>query len=507
MADKKKIAKNTIALFFRMGLIMIISLYTSRVIIQQLGVSDYGTYSVVGGVVVMISFLISPLAQGIQRFINYYLGRKEDLHLNMVFTSGVAIMTSFAIVVFILGETIGVFVLNHYLNIPSDRIAAANWVLQFSLISIFASMLIVPLQGLILAHEDMKFYAYVSIIEAILKLSIAFALSVSPIDKLVLYSLLLCSMNYVILIFYYSFSKHKYNECRFRWHKDKDIYKSLLKFSGWNVLGSSTSLLTVQGINIILNLFFSTVVNAARGIAVQVSSLVDNTISNIQTAMNPQLTQLYAQEEFEEMKNLLFDNFKWNFYLYWLIALPLFLKIDYVLELWLGKAFVPEYTSIFIKITIIRCLLKCFERPLNTIIFATGDVKAVNLFSSSSYILEVLLAILLFSLGFSPYWCFILDLIVVLSIVIFEMIFTHDKGVFPYYLFAVKVGMPLIIIMVISTAVTYGVCLMPLSSIMSLILVCVSSTIISGSLIFTVGLSSSNRQILVSKIKNTFNIS
>lgn len=503
MADKKKIAKNTIALFFRMGLIMIISLYTSRVIIQQLGVSDFGTYNVVGGVVVMISFLISSLAQGIQRFINYYLGRKEEHQLNMVFTSGVAIMSSFAMVVFILGETVGLFVLNHYLNIPYERMPAANWVLQFSLFSVFASMLVVPFQGLILAHEDMKFYAYVSIIEAALKLSVAFALSISPIDKLVLYSLLLCITNYLILIFYNLFSKARYKECRFKWHNDKEIYKSLLKFSGWNVLGSSTSMLTVQGINIILNLFFSTIINAARGIAVQVSSLVDSTISNIQTAMNPQLTQLYAQEKYEEMKNLLFDNFKWNFYLYWLIALPLFLKIDYVLELWLGKGFVPEYTSIFIKITIIRCLLKCFERPLNTIIFATGDVKTVNLFSSSFYVIEILLAIVLFSLGFPPYWCFILDLLVVSSIVIYEMGFIHNKGIFSYSLFVIKVGVPLIVIMVISSILSYGVCKIPMSSILSLIFVCIASTIFSVLLIFGIGLSSSNRHLLVSRVKET----
>ncbi len=505
MADKRKIAKNTIALFFRMGLIMIISLYTSRVIIQQLGVSDYGTYNVVGGVVVIISFLISPLAQGIQRFINYYLGRKEESQLNMVFTSGVAIMSSFAMVVFILGETVGLFVLNQYLNIPFDRMPAANWVLQFSLISVFASVIIVPFQGLILAHEDMKFYAYVSIIEAVFKLSIAYVLSISPIDKLVLYALLLCITNYVVLLFYCLYSRSRYKECRFKWHNDKEIYKSLLKFSGWNVLGSSTSMLTVQGLNIILNLFFSTIINAARGIALQVSSLVDNTILNIQTAMNPQLTQLYAQEKYEEMKNLLIDNFKWNFFLFWLIALPLFLKIDYLLEFWLGNGFVPEYTSIFIKITIIRCLLKCFERPLNTIIFAIGDVKVVNLFSSSCYIIEIILAIVLFSLGFSPYWCFILDLIVVSSIVVYEMAFTHNKGVFSYGLFTMKVGMPLIAIMVISSILSYGVCIIPLPSILSLILVCIASTIFSVLLIFSIGLSSSNRQLVLSRIKEAFN--
>lgn len=503
MADKKKIARNTVALFFRMGLMMLISLYTSRVIIQQLGVSDYGTYNVVGGLVVIIGFLVAPLSQGIQRFINYYLGRDELYQLNKVFTSGVTIMTSFALIVFILGETIGVFVLNHYLNIPQDRMTEANWVLQFSLFSIFASMLIVPLQGLILAHEDMKFYAYISIFESGLKLGVALLLSISPIDKLILYSILLCLTSYTVLIINYLFCKYKYDECKFKWHKDKEIYKSLLQFSGWNILGSTTSMLTVQGMNIVLNIFFGTIINAARGVAVQVTSMVDHTISNIQTAMNPQLTQLYAQGKHEDMINLMLDNFKWNFFLYWLIGLPLFFKIDFVLELWLGKGYVPDYTTIFIRIIIIRCLLKCFERPLNTILFATGDVKMVNIFSSSSYVIEIVLAITLFSLGFPPYWCFMLDLIVVFSVVLYEMFYTHKKGVFPYMLFVSKVIIPIVLIMLITVAVTFGVSIMPMTPVQSFLLVFFTSVFVSGLTIFVFGLSPTNRQMIVNKVKNT----
>lgn len=502
MADKERIAKNSIALFFRMGLMMLISLYTSRVIIQQLGISDYGTYNVVGGIVVIISFLISPLSQGIQRFINYYLGRKEYGQLNKVYTSGVTIMLFLILIVFILGETVGVFVLNKYLNIPSERLSAANWVLQFSIFSVFASFLIVPLQGLILAHEDMKFYAYISIMESVIKLSVVFVLSISPIDKLILYSSLLCLTSYIILLSYFLFCKKKYRGYGFKWHKDRDIYKSLLKFSGWNLLGCTTNVSTVEGMNIILNIFFNSIVNAARGVAVQVSSIVDNTISNIQTAMNPQLTQLCAQEKKNEMLSLLLDNFKWNFFLYWLIGLPLFFKIDYVLELWLGKGFVPDYTSIFIKITIIRCLLKCFERPLNTILFAIGDVKSVNLFSSSFYILEIIAAIVLFKLGFPPYWCFLLDLLVVLSIVVYEMTYIHNKGLFPYKEFIRKVVIPLVLIMAVTITLTYGVNMIPLSSLASLLIVVISSIFFSVFSIFAIGLTSSNRKMVLLKIRD-----
>lgn len=504
MVDKKKIAKNTIALFIRMGILMIISLFTSRIILQQLGVSDYGTNSVVGGMVVIISFLTGPLAQGLQRYINYFLGRNEHDKLNKVFTSGITIMVVMGLSIFLLGETVAVFVLNKYLNIPPDRISAANWVLQFSLISVFASMLIVPFQGMILAHEDMNFYAYISLFEAVAKCAIVFLLSYFSFDKLILYAVLSSVTTYFVLFIYYIFCKRKYSECTFRWHRDAEIYKSLLSFSGWNILGSSTSIMTLQGMNIILNMFFGTVINAARGVAVQISSMVDNTISNIQTAMNPQLTQLFAQGRVEEMKALLFDNFKWNFYLYWLLGLPLFLKVDYFLELWLGKGYVPEYTGIFIKIIVIRCLLKCFERPLNTVLFATGDVKVQNIFSSSSYVVEIVLAIFLFILGFPPYWCFILDLFIILSIVVFQMIYTQRLGIFKFKEFFTDVIKPLFLIVIITLFLTLVVCSMSMSELVGFIVVCISSLVISCVCIVFIGLSKMNRAMAFIKIKSIF---
>lgn len=505
MADKSRIAKNTIALFLRMGIMMIISLYTSRIVLQQLGASDFGSYNVVGGLVVLIGFLTGPLSQGIQRFINYFLGRGEKEKLNQIFTAGVTVVAVFGLFIVLVGETVGVFVLNRYLNIPEERMIAANWVLQFSLLSVFASMLIVPLQGLILAHEDMKFYAYISIFEALLKLTIVFLLSVVHFDKLILYALLLSLTSYLILGCYYLFCKRKYEECHYHWHKNIMMYKSLLQFSGWNILGSTTSMVTVQGMNIVLNLFFNTVVNAARGVAVQISSMVDNTISNIQTAMNPQLTQLYAQGKYDEMRNLLFDNFKWNFFLYWLIGLPLFFKVDSFLELWLGAGFVPEFTAIFIRITVFRCLLKCFERPMNTIIFATGEVKLPNIFSSSSYVVEIMFAIALFAVGFPPYWCFMLDLLAVLAIVIFQMFYIHARGLFPFRDFFSVVVSPLVLIVITSTLLTGCVNLIQMNSLVSFIVVCFSSIFISGVSIAFIGLNRSNRIMVLNKIKRLFN--
>lgn len=504
MADKKRIAKNTIALFFRMGILMLISLYTSRVVLQQLGVSDYGTYNLVGGIVVVLSSLTAPLSQGIQRFINYFLGKGELSQLDRVFTSSVVLMAVFGIVILLFGESVGVLVLNKYLVIPYERLFAANWVLQFSLICAVLSMLYVPLQGLILAHEDMSFYAYVSIFEALSKLGVVFLLSISPIDKLIFYSSLHALTSILVLLVYFVFCRRKYKECSLKWHKDKSLYFDLLTFSGWNVLGSTTSILTVQGMQVVLNLFFGTVLNAARGVAIQVSSLVDNTISNIQTAMNPQLTQLYAQNKYDEMKLLLYDNFKWNFFLYWLIGLPLFLKVDFFLELWLGEGFVPDFTSVFIKIIVIRCLLKCFERPLNTVLFATGKVKIPNIFSSSSYIIEIVIAVILFAIGFPPYWCFVVDLFAILGIVIFQMYLTSRMGLFSTFDFLKIVLMPIMLISLISTILTIGVGIIPMPDLVNFIIVCISSVLFSGVCIAFIGLNKKNRMMVVSKVKRFF---
>lgn len=497
--DRKRIAKNSLVLFVRMGITTLVALFTSRIVLQQLGASDYGIYNVVGGIVAMMGFLTGSLSQGIQRFINYYSGKEDQEKINEVYSAGVVIMLALAGMVLILGEAVGLWFLNEYLNIPASRMTAANWVFQFSLLSVVASLFQIPHIALIIANENMGVYAYVSIFEVIAKCLVAYALSIVTCDKLAIYGFLLMLVCVSLSGVYWYYCRKKYVASCFSFCRKKEVYVSLATFSGWNVLGTSANMCTVTGINIVLNLFFGTIVNAARAISVQVSNCVDNLIQNVQTAMNPQLVKLYSTGQTDSMKALLMDNFRWNFFLSWIVTLPLMMEIDYVLHLWLGN--VPEYTSIFVRIILLRCLIKCFERPLITAIFAVGEVKWTNIVSSSIMLCEIVLALILFSLGYPPYWCFLLDLLAVTGCVVYDMFFLHKRNMFSFLTFARNIVVPLSIIIFISTGGTMLALLFQVGQLGSFFLVCVFSLIFSTTSIFFVGLSRHERELVISKLK------
>jgi len=499
-AARGKIIQNSVVLFMRMGVIMLITLYTSRIVLQQLGASDFGIYNVVGGIVTIIGFLTGSLSQGIQRFLNFYLGRNEIQKLNQIYSAGIILVTILAIIILLLGETIGLWFLNTQLNIPEDRILAANYIFQFSLFSVLASLYQIPHMGVIMAHENMKAYAYISIFESCSRCGIAYLLGITRFDKLILYAFFLMTLCFIVSFIYYIYCHLHYNEAKFKYHKEKSIYASLLTFSGWNILGTTSNMLTITGINIILNIFFGTIVNAARAISVQVSNSLDSMIQNVQSAMNPQLIKLYSKNEYKAMQDLLIDNTKWNFFLFWMLGLPLFIELDNVLYLWLGD--VPEYTSIFIKIIIIRCMLKCFERPLITATFAVGKMKPINLFSSCILGGEIILAIFLYSIGFPPYWCFLVDLIAVLGCIIFDMHFLYYRELFTYQHFIHKALYPIIVIAFISTCITLiAADHIHLSGFLRLVVISCISSFLSAICIFYIGLTKQNRETILSKIK------
>jgi len=497
-SSKKRMAKNSIALFIRMGIIVVVSLYTSRIMLQQLGVSDFGIYNVVGGLVVMLAFMNASLSQGVQRFLNFYIGKKDDQMANKIFSSSCVIQLIFVAILLIMGESLGYWFIYDFLNIPLDRIGAAFWVYQFSLFSLAIGMLQVPYMALILSHEDMYVYAYISIVEAFLKLGVVYLLSISPFDKLVTNGLLFLVTTILINLSYIVFSSRRYAESNFRLNRDVSVYKSLLTFSGWNIIGTSSNMVTVQGVNIILNLFFGTVVNAARGIAVQVSAQLDNMINNVQVAMNPQIVKHYSRGEIAQMSYLLLLNFKWNFFLFWLLALPLFIKIDYVLSLWLGTY--PDYTTIFVSIGIVRCLLKCIERPLISSLFAVGNMKYPNIMASSFMLISLVLAYVLFKMGYPPYWAFLLDLFAILANIIYSMFFLHKYKIFFFDLFLRKVAYPIGLIMIPSTMIAYCFNHVFQNNFVGFVLFAFFTLIMSGICVYMIGLSASNREFVKNKI-------
>lgn len=451
--SKRKIAINSVWLFIRMGFTIIVSLYTSRVILGALGASDFGIYNVVAGVITMFAFFSGSLSQSVQRYTNFFLAKGDVDSMIKVFSSAYFLVFALAVIIVVMGETLGLWFLNAQLKIPTDRILAANWIYQFTVISAVITLLAVPLQGLVTAHEHFSKYAKMSMLDVLFKLLIAYCVSIVNTDKLILYGFLVCIAHVYLPTALLVHCKRNYVECSFSFSIDKAILKDVSTFSGWNLLGSSANICSTQGINMVLNIFFGPLLNASRGIAFQVSQQVDNLINNVQIAMNPQIQQLYSKNDHIGFMSLIIDNFKWNFMLYWIVALPLLMRTDYVVRLWLGDA-IPDYTILFIQISLIRCLLKCFERPLNTCLFACGNMKWVNICASLVLLGEVVAALFLFKLGFPPYWCFLLDLIAVFIVVLQNSFFSRAYTHFKLMVMAKDVMQPIIMAISVSLFVT-----------------------------------------------------
>ena len=373
-SNNKRVAKNTLFLYFRMILIMLVTLYTSRVVLAQLGIKDYGIYNVVGGVVTMFAFLNNCMTTSTQRFMTFELGKGNVQKLKDVFAASLNIHIAIALAVVLLAETIGLWFVNYKLVIPADRLVAANWVFQFAILSFCVNVIQVPYNAVLIAHEKMSVYAYISIVEAVLKLGIVYLLSISPFDKLIVYGMLIFGVQLLIRCIYQVYCRRHYEESRFRLFWNKKLYQEMSGFAGWNLFGSVAWMLRDQGLNIVLNLFFGPVINAARGVAAQVSSAVMNFISNFQVALNPQITKNYANGNITEMEKLTYLGIKFSYIILFFLAFPLSLNINYVLHLWLVE--VPNYTALFIILIMVDSLVgNIFGLPLMTSLSATGKIR------------------------------------------------------------------------------------------------------------------------------------
>lgn len=398
--NTKRIVKNTMLLYFRMILILAVSLYTSRVVLNTLGVEDFGIYNVVGGLVTMFIFLNGAMSTSTQRFLSFEIGRKDSLQLNKTFNVTLGIHTVLAFIIFILLETIGLWLLNKHLTIPIERMVAAHWVFQFSAISVFISIIRVPYNAVILAHERMNIYAYISILEVLLKLLVVFILTWLTFDSLVLYSLLLLSVNLIIFLFYVIYSKSKFEETTFEIVKDLKLYKSILSYSGWNLFGNLALVSKNQGVTIILNIFFGPVVNAAQAIANQVNTAVLSFYSNFQTAVNPQIIKSYAAEQKEYMISLILKSAKFSIFLLFILSAPLLFEIDFVLQFWLKN--VPDYAANFTMLILIIALVDSISGPLMTGIQATGNIKYFQMIVGSLQLMILPITYLFFKFQYSP---------------------------------------------------------------------------------------------------------
>lgn len=356
-----------------MLLTMGVSLYTSRVVLNALGVEDFGVYSVVGGVVSLFIFLNSAMSSATQRFLTFDIGKKDWNNLNRTFNATLIIHIGVAVLILVIAETLGLWFVNHKLNLPSERMDAANFAYQFSILATVISIIQVPYNALIVARERMNVFALLSIVEGILKLLVAYMLYLSSFDKLKTYSFLLFLSGLLISSCYKLYCVRHFKESRIKWDYDASLYRTLIGYSGWNLFGNAAAVAKGQGTNMLLNIFFGATVNAAYGIMMQVQNAVNLFVSNFQIAVNPQIIKLYASAEILEMQKLMFQASKFSYFLLWVLSMPIIFNIDFILAFWLKDP--PPFTAIFVVLCLVNLLIECLSRPLITGALATGRIK------------------------------------------------------------------------------------------------------------------------------------
>lgn len=420
-----KILKNTIFLYCRMFVIMAVSLFTSRVTLDVLGVEDYGIYDVVGGVVVLFSFFSSALNSATQRFLAVELGKNNLSQYNKVFNSCILIYVLLAVFIVVLAETIGLRFLNSTMNFPPERVGAANWVYQFSIITFVLNIIRTPFNASIIANEKMSFFAYTSIVEVCLKLGLVLLLYYSvDFDKLKLYALLISIVSLILLVWYWAFCTKKISGCAIHNNYDRTLTKRIFSFSGWSLMGSAAVVGTNQGVNILLNIFWGVAVNASMGIANQVSQVINHFTTNFQLAFTPQITKAFAPGS-TEYHNLVFRTSRLSFFLLFLIALPIFFNIDFILDLWLKD--VPDYASDFCFWILISMLLEALSAPLYLVVQAQGRIRNYQIIVSLLFCLNVVLSYVFLSLDYQPIVVVVIRVIVSLLLLLFRVVYVSNK--------------------------------------------------------------------------------
>ena len=394
------IAKNTMFLYFRMMFTMIISLYTSRVILQVLGIEDFGLYQAVGGIVGFLSFINGALSTGSSRFLTFELGKGNFEKLQQTFSTTLIIHIAIALLVVILAETIGLWFLYNKLAVPADRLDAAVFVFHISILTSVFSLILVPYNASIIAHEKMSIFAYVSIVEVIAKLAIVYFLKIGDTDKLKLYAILLFFIQFCLMFFYQIYCTKHFKETRYRFVFKKSIFKSIVSFSGWSLFANVSLALNSQGILVLLNMFFSPAIVTARAISIQVNMATTQFVSNFRIAVNPQIVKKYASEDFIGSKNLLLSSAKYSYYLMFLICFPICLLAYPIIKLWLG--IVPEYSVIFLQLILIQSLFQVFDTSFYTALYAKGQLKENALISPAFGLIRFPIIYLMFKMGYSP---------------------------------------------------------------------------------------------------------
>lgn len=448
-----RIAKNTILLYLRLLITMTIGLYTYRIVLAALGVSDYGLYNVVGGFVIILSFLNVTMSNGTQRYLSFTLGEGNLAKLKSVFSNSLIIHISIAVISLILAETVGLWFVISKLNIPEGRETAAFFVYQFSIFTFVISVLQVPFISTIIAHERMNIYAYISIFDSVAKMCVAFVIPFATIDSLIFYSGLLCLVQFVDTLIYSIYCLKKYEECSLHIEYDKSTIREMTGFSAWTMIGSLGFTANSQGINVLLNIFFGTIVNAARGIAVQVNGAISSFASSFMMAVTPQIIKLYAENKVDEMEKLALRAGKFAAFLLILLTVPFFIDIEFVLKIWLGEY--PEFTPTFVRIVLIETIIRFMASPVVTVTHAGGKLKMPNLTGGITIISAIPLSYVLLRLGAGAVSVFILNIFLYIGEAFFNSYYAQKYTGFSQKRFYIEVYGRVIPVLVFTLLFSY----------------------------------------------------
>lgn len=409
-SNSKRIAKNTLLLYFRMILIMVVSLYTSRIILNELGVEDFGIYNLVAGVVILFSFLSNAMITATQRYLSIAIGKKDEKYIQAVFSTSLLSHFFLIFFVFLAAETIGLWLINAKLEIPADRMSATNFVYQLAILTTCVNIIRIPYNASIIANERMSFFAYVSIVETFLKLAVVWALAITPGDKLVIYSFLLLLVAIVIDIAYWYYCQRFLLANKFYLKTNKKLFVELTSFSVWNLFGGLADIGYKQGTNIILNLFWGVSINAVLGITNQIRNALVPFIGNLQLAVNPQMVKSYALGDYEYFKILVYRISKYSYFLMLIIVFPIIFNIDLILELWLKNP--PEHTAIFAILTSVYCLVDSLTGPLWAAMQAGGKIKRFQIVTGICLLLNLPVSYLFLMYGYAPSVVLIIQIVI-----------------------------------------------------------------------------------------------
>ena len=502
MSNTSRIAKNTLALYFRQILIMLVSLYTVRVVLNTLGAEDYGIYNVVAGVVTMFGFLSGAMATASQRFFSFEMGRKNEAGLPHIFSVTLTIYAFLSAVIVIFAETLGFWFVCNKLVIPLERLAAAKWIYQCAVISFLFTLMTAPYMSAIIAHENMSIYAYVSIAEAVLKLAVAFVLKIAVADKLILYGILLLFVAAINTGLYRFYCRRHYKECRFRLSWDKKLFSGMFSYVGWNLFGSSVGVFKNQIVNILLNQFFGSLVNAARAIASQVSAAVTSFSQNFSTAIRPQIIKTYAAEEKEECLSLTFRGCRMTFFLMYIFTLPLLLEMPFVLDVWLKNP--PENAVLFARLVLIDALVDSVSYPVMTLAQATGKIKLYQSAVGGILLMNLPASYVCLKCGLPAYSVLVAAICITFIAFVVRLFIVKVLTDFSIRTFLMSVCLPIFAVAVLSAVVPAAARYFIKGEIMNFIgVVFLSVTFASASILF-VGMNKSERVSVLNMMRRRF---